>query len=53
MKKITKKKIQAKNVQQENIYDHPPKIVHHKVKYFDPCAAPIVTNADYNLIENV
>jgi hypothetical protein len=32
---------------------HPPKEVQHKVKYFDPSAAPVVTTADYNLVESI
>ena len=46
-----KKKYQSRVIEQnKNIYDHPPKFVHHRVKYFDPYSSPVVTAADYNLI---
>lgn len=35
------------------MYDHPPKLVNHQVKYFDPYSSPVVTAADYNAVEGV
>lgn len=52
LKSLKKKTSQAKTrVENENIYIHPPKIVKHKVKYFDPSAAPVITSDSYNLVE--